>query len=257
MLFEEIIFGPIRSRRLGTSLGVNLLPTQKKICNFDCIYCECGWNADTAEVKQKLPPFEEVASHLQTKCEQLAKEGVAIDSFTFAGNGEPTIHPQFPEIAEEVIRCRNQFFPNAKITVLSNSTALSNPLVFEALQGLDNPILKLDCGTEETFKKINQFKGAVGFQDIVNNLIRFGKTGIIQTLLFRGISNGQKVDNTEKEEFAAYLEILKKIQPRYVMLYGLDRATPEKDLEKLSAAELESYADQIRKTTGLEVKCFV
>ena len=119
--FDDIVFGPIFSRRLGSSLGVNILPSKGKLCNFDCIYCECGWNAD-GRGDSSFPAFEAVKAALEAKIAELSREGVKVDSITFSGNGEPTLHPEFPAIADVVIELRDKFFPQAKVSVLSNAT---------------------------------------------------------------------------------------------------------------------------------------
>ncbi len=256
MLFGDVIIGPIHSRRLGTSLGINLLPLQRKLCSFDCIYCECGWNKESVQNEIKLPTVSEINSLLGKKISELVSQNVSIDSFTFAGNGEPTLYPEFPQIVDMVIKMRNTYYPSAKITVLSNATQLSKPEIFEALRKVDNPVLKLDAGTASMYKHINKPNGEYNdYVKLVENLIRFGNQGIIQTLLLRGENEGTVMSNVSDEEFSAYIELLKKIRPKYVMLYAIDRATPEKKLEKLSVNELEIYAEKIR-NEGIEVQVF-
>lgn len=256
ILFEDIVFGPIKSRRLGTSLGVNVLPTTKKICNFNCVYCECGWNEDNSVTDKKLHSRAIIREALAKSLKEIKEEGIELNSITFAGNGEPTIHPEFSEIVDDVIEFRNQYHPDAKITVLTNSTNLNKPTVFDALLKIDNPILKLDAGSNEMFKSINRINTtSTSFQEILSNLKRFGEKGVIQTLLLRGKHNNEIIDNTSDEEFNLYLEHLQKINPRYVMLYAIDRETPEQNLEKLSLEELESYAEKIR-ALGIEVKVY-
>ncbi len=256
MLFDEIVFGPIHSRRLGNSLGINLLPTKKKYCNYNCIYCECGWNEKDASFKQALPSRKEVLTALEKRLIDLKEIETNIDSITFSGNGEPSIHPEFAGIIDDVIACRDKFFPNAIVTVLSNATRLYRQDIFNALQKIENPILKLDSGTEEMYKRINKPNFEVyNFSSLLENLIRFGNKATIQTLLLRGICNGEIIDNTTDKEFSAYLEHLKAIKPHLVMLYAIDRETPEKNLEKLSLSELEIYAEKIR-ATGIPTKTF-
>ena len=255
ILFDQIVFGPIKSRRLGTSLGINVLPTEGKICNFNCVYCECGWNEKTITNKG-LHSQEEIEIALIKKLHEIKDAGILLDSITFAGNGEPTIHPDFAEIIQVVVRLRNEFCPKAKITVLSNSTCLSKSTVFDALLQIDNPILKLDAGSEEMFRNINRLNSSsTGFNSIIDNLARFGSRAIIQTLLLRGKHHEEIIDNTSEEEFALYLEHIKRINPRYVMLYAIDRETPEQNIEKLTVEELESYAKRIREV-GIETKVY-
>lgn len=255
MLFETIV-GPIHSRRLGSSLGVNLLPLQRKVCTYDCIYCECGWNKETERNEIKLPTLDEVTTLLEERLKELVAKGVPVDSFTFAGNGEPTLHPQFPQVAQMVRTMRDKYYPNAVVTLLTNATQLSRPEIFDAVLKLDNPVLKLDAGTAAMRAAINKpNKPENTFEQLVDNLVRFGNRCIVQTLLLRGENDGHAISNVSDEEFAEYVEILKKIRPKYVMLYAIDRATPEKKLEKLTVGELESYA-QIIRNEGIEVKVY-
>ncbi len=256
MLFENTIIGPIHSRRLGNSLGINLLPLKRKFCTYDCIYCECGWNEETIENKIELPSYEDVRNQLKKRIDELKAEGTVVDSFTFAGNGEPTLHPDFPKVVDLVVEIRNKYYPNAVITLLTNATQLSRPEIYNALLKLDNPVLKLDAGMAAMRNSINKPTAEkYSFDELVNNLILFGNRGIIQTLLLRGSNDGKIISNVSDEDFGEYIELLKKIRPKYVMLYAIDRATPEKDLEKLSVDELEIYAQKIR-NEGIDVKVY-
>ena len=256
MLFENTIIGPIHSRRLGNSLGINLLPLKRKFCTYDCIYCECGWNEETIENKIELPSYEDVRNQLKKRIDKLKAEGTVVDSFTFAGNGEPTLHPDFPKVVDLVVEIRNKYYPNAVITLLTNATQLSRPEIYNALLKLDNPVLKLDAGMAAMRNSINKPTAEkYSFDELVNNLILFGNRGIIQTLLLRGSNDGKIISNVSDEDFGEYIELLKKIRPKYVMLYAIDRATPEKDLEKLSVDELEIYAQKIR-NEGIDVKVY-
>lgn len=256
MLFENIVFGPIKSRRLGNSLGVNLLPTHKKLCNFNCIYCECGWNEETKDINDKLNNKESIEIALKTKLIEMKEKNLPLDSITFSGNGEPTMHPEFSEIIDIVVRLRNQYAKDAKISVLSNATNLLRDDVFNALHKVDNPILKLDAGSEKMFYAISKANPKViSFEKTIERLIEFGKDAIVQTLLLRGENDNIKIDNTTEEEFGLWLDIVKKINPRYVMLYPIDRKTPESNLEKLSKDELELFANKIR-AIGIETKTY-
>ena len=256
MLFENTIIGPIRSRRLGNSLGINLLPLKRKFCTYDCIYCECGWNKDTIENKVELPTYDDVKQQLEKRINELKAESVVVDSFTFAGNGEPTLHPDFVRVVDLVVEMRDKHYPNAVITLLTNATQLCKPEIYDALQKLDNPVLKLDAGMEAMRNSINKpTSERYSFEELVENLIRFGSKGIIQTLLLRGTNEGKVISNVSEEDFTEYLNLLKKIRPKYVMLYAIDRATPEKDLEKLTVEELEFYAEKIR-NEDIDVKVY-
>lgn len=255
MLFENIVFGPIHSRRLGTSLGVNVLPTEKKYCSFNCIYCECGWNVVDTRVNVPFNKREDIRAALEHRLSvNTEAENANIDSITFSGNGEPTLHPDISGIVDDVMALRNKYCPQAKVTILSNSTNLVREDVFAALQKVDNPILKLDAGTEQMFKAINKPVSA-RFDDIVERLIAFGNKCIVQTLLLIGENDGVVIDNTSEKEFSSWLEIVKRIKPRSVMLYSIDRVTPEKNLEKLLIPELEHYAARIREA-GIETATY-
>ncbi len=255
MLFENIVFGPIHSRRLGTSLGVNVLPTEKKYCSFNCIYCECGWNVVDTRVNVPFNKREDIRAALEHRLSTNTEaDNAKIDSITFSGNGEPTLHPDIAGIVDDVIDLRDKYCPQAKVTILSNSTNLVKEEVFQALQKVDNPILKLDAGTEQMFKAINKPVSA-RFADIVERLTAFGNKCIIQTLLLRGENDGIVIDNTSEKEFSSWLETVKRIKPRSVMLYSIDRVTPEKNLEKLLIPELEHYAERLRKA-GIETTTY-
>lgn len=243
-LFNDIIFGPVSSRRLGVSLGINLLPTDYKFCTFNCVYCECGWTLK-ADKKIKLPTREEVQVELEKVLEEYAENGKNIDSITFAGNGEPTIHPDFADIIEDTIELRNMWMPEAKISVLSNASQLNKPKVTEALKKVDQNILKLDAGTEKTYRLINQAQEHLKFDKIVDYLKSFDGNLIIQTLLIRGEHNGEKFDNTTNEEIDAWLELLEDIQPESVMLYPIERDTPEEKLEKVDKEILRKIAKRV------------
>lgn len=244
MLFNEIVYGPIHSRRLGCSLGINLMPLDGKICTFNCVYCECGFNT---EGHYQLPTRKEVAQAMEEKLLQLQKDGVTPDVFTFSGNGEPTMHPDFEGIIDDTVSLRNRFFPQAKISVLSNSTRLVNESVVNALMKADNRILKLDSAFDSTMRQIDQpVNPAFNVSDLVQRLCAFKGDLIVQTIILRGEHNGQRIDNTTEEEVAAWIECVKKIAPKQVMIYAIDRATPVKTLEKVSREELETIAERVR-----------
>jgi len=252
MLFHEIVFGPIKSRRLGISLGINLLPGSGKICTFDCIYCECGYNAD-GRTKQGFPSRKAVAQALEDKLQELKTDGITPDVFTFSGNGEPTLHPEFEEIVDDTVELRNQYFPGAKISVLSNATMINRENVFRALNKVDNNILKLDSVFDDKAKLIDQpLLSSFSVVKLIENLKRFNGNLIIQTIFLKGVHNRQTVDNTSEEEVNAWIEVLKEINPKQLMIYTIDRATPEKNLQKLSLEELNVIAEKLRKA-GFDV----
>ncbi|MCK9400968.1 MAG: radical SAM protein [Bacteroidales bacterium] len=254
-LFHDIVFGPVKSRRLGVSLGVNLLPVEAKYCTFNCIYCECGWTHEKIQGDKKLPTRELVRERLEKKLKSMKETGMRPDAITFAGNGEPTIHPQFPEIFEDAIQLRDQYFPEAKVSVLSNASTLDKPAIFQALKKSGNSILKLDAGTEKMFRLINSPRSGITLHTIIEKLKEFNGELIIQTLFLRGIFDGKKIDNTVEPEISRWLEHIRDIGPKYVMIYPIDRETPSESLEKISFAELGKIADRIE-SLGIKAQVY-
>jgi len=247
-LFDEIIFGPVRSRRLGVSLGINLSPVNMKLCNFDCIYCECGRTMKGKAKGAMLPSRKAVFEALDAKLAAMKKKGEAPDVITFAGNGEPTMHPDFPGIIDDSIRLRNKYFPEAKVAVLSNSTAISRPDIRQALMKVDQNILKLDSALDKTIKIHNRPNMNIRAEELIKNLQQFGGRLIIQTLFLRGTFKGRKIDNTTPEEIDAWLKAIEKINPAEVMIYTISRDTPEGgDLKKVPVADLKHIAFLVSK----------
>jgi len=243
-LFHETIFGPIKSRRLGISLGINLLPVESKLCNYNCLYCECGWNSE-AGIKAVLPKASEVILLLRQKLQQLKNDGIRPDVMTFAGNGEPSLHPAFLDIVKDVRELRDEYFPQCRIAVLSNATRAGKDDIFEALQLVDDPILKFDAGTEKLYQLINQPVKGITIQKIIQNLKRFEGNFIMQSLFLRGQIGEIHFDNSADDQFNPWLEVVKELRPRKVMLYSLDRATPHPDLIKINKAELQFLAEKV------------
>lgn len=255
ILFHSTIFGPIHSRRLGVSLGVNLMPSDGKICSFDCLYCEAGYNAQGAG-RQGLPSAAQVKTDLRKKLSEMREAGDPLDVITFSGNGEPTLHPQFAEVVDIVVALRDEFYPDAKISVLTNSTRIFDPAVAAALERVDNNILKLDSAVEETMRVLDRPNDpAFTVERVVEGLRRFAGTGIIQTMLLRGTHDGREIDNTTPAEIDALIRAYKEIRPREVMLYSIDRSTPEENLCKVSHEELSSIAARLREE-GIPVASF-
>lgn len=244
MLFDTIIFGPIKSRRLGVSLGVNLLPQHGKICSFDCIYCECGLNADGREDTQ-LPTRQQVRKALEEKLIAYKQAGgEPIDTFTFAGNGEPTLHPDFKEIVLDTQKLRNQYYPDAKISVLTNAWQLDKPAVLEGLLQVDNAILKLDSAIPSTLLNMNRpVSPTFSMDTLIEQLASFRGQCIVQTMFLRGAG----VDNTTPAEIEAWLGALKRIQPALVQLYSIDRKVPIEGLEHVGEEELKAIAAKVKK----------
>lgn len=237
MLFQSIIYGPIHSRRLGTSLGVELMPLDHKLCTFNCVYCECGWNTPVSH--PQLPTRAEVKAAL----EERLKEGLDLDVITFSGNGEPTLHPDFLGIIEDTCALRDQYCPTAKVSVLSNSTQLGRPDVVQALRLCDNRILKLDAGTDEMMRRIDlPVNPNLTVQQIMEWLQTFDGDFTLQTCFLQGEHNGQRIDNTTPEELTAWYKAVDTLHPKQIMIYVIDRKTPEEHLSKIPRAEMERIA---------------
>ena len=253
VLFHSSVFGPIHSRRLGVSLGINLGPDDGKTCSFDCLYCEAGYNSQGAGTTG-LPVREKVKRDLRTKLEKMKQEGQPLDVITFSGNGEPTLNPAFPEIVDDVLALRDEFYPDAKVSVLTNSTRIFSPPVARALEKVDNNILKLDSAVEETMQLIDRPNSPdFTVKKVVEGLKQFKDTGIIQTMFLRGSHDGIPVDNTTDTEVEALIKAYKEIQPREIMIYSLDRSTPEEKLVKVEKDDLQKIADRITNKTGIKV----
>ena len=232
MLREETVFGPIKSRRLGNSLGINLLPQRGKFCNFDCIYCECGWNKDGLDDKT-LPSAAEVRGKLEDKLTQLLLDGTPIDSITFSGDGEPTLNPEFPRIIDDTLRLRDAFCPGAKVSVLSNATRAHIPEIRAALLKVDNPIMKIDAPTDDLVALINHPAPGYSLQRVIEALGKFEGNFILQTMFLRKDArseSGMTFDSSSPEVLWPWMEIVRHLRPREVMVYTIDRPTPEQGL---------------------------
>lgn len=236
-IYTDNIIGPIHSRRLGISLGVNLLPKDAKICSFDCIYCECGWNKDHRG--GQFPDADAVMAQLEAKLKEEVEEGRHIDVITFAGNGEPTLHPRFAEVIDRTIALRNQFMPEAKVSVLSNATRMTDPRVHAALLKVDNNILKIDGAFDATIRLIDQPADAhYSVRQVVEGMKAFEGQLIVQTMFLRGEHDGMTVDNTTPEEVSAWCDLMREIRPHQIMVYSLDRPTPEPNLVRVTKEEM-------------------
>lgn len=238
--FDDIVFGPIYSRRLGASLGVNILPTVGKLCNFDCVYCECGWNKD-GKSDGHFPRLAEVKEALERKMAEAAESGIAVDSITFSGNGEPTMNPDFPQIVEATIRLRNRYFPNAKVSVLSNAVLVGRKEIAEALMKVDNPILKIDASSDELIRQINKPVGSYHLAEIVEALKKFNGNFVLQTMFLRS----NDFDTAEPEALKSWMNIVRELRPREIMVYTIDRETPDKSLGKYSIAEMTAFVQPL------------
>ena len=248
MLFNSIVYGPIRSRRLGVSLGVNLMPTTAKLCTFDCVYCECGWNQPI--LHPTLPTRDEVREALRTQLSTLQSQ---LDVITFSGNGEPTLHPDFLGIIEDTCALRDEYCPKAKVSVLSNSTQLGRKDVVEALRLCDNRILKLDSAIDTTMRLVDKPVNAqLTVGQVVEWLKVFDGDFTLQTCFLRGVYEGQVIDNTTDEELQVWYDVVDTLRPKQVMIYVIDRETPLKTLEKIPAEKMEAIAAPLRKK-GIDI----
>lgn len=239
-IYNDNIIGPIHSRRLGISLGVNLLPKDAKICSFDCIYCECGWNKD--HKGGHFPDAHAVMEELEAKLKEEVAEGRNIDVITFAGNGEPTLHPRFAEVIDRTIALRDQYYPQARVSVLSNATRMTDPMVHAALLKVDNNILKIDGAFDQTIHLIDQPTDKnYSVRQVVDGMKSFQGQLIVQTMFVRGMHEGKVIDNTTPEEVNAWCDLMREIKPHQIMVYSLDRPTPEPNLVKVSKEEMAQF----------------
>lgn len=236
MLREETVFGPIRSRRLGSSLGINLLPVKGKLCNFDCIYCECGWNADGRSDKV-IPSAARVRSALEDKLAECMLAGTPIDSITFSGDGEPTLNPDFPRIIDDTLTLRDIYYPQAKVSVLSNATMACRPEIAGALKKVDNPILKIDAPTTELAARINRPYSGYSVESVVEALKAFEGDFILQTIFLRS----DDFDSSSPEVLDGWMDIVRTLRPRQIMVYTIDRPTPKSGLQKFTAEQMRSF----------------
>ena len=252
ILYDQIVFGPIHSRRLGISLGMNLLPTDGKVCSFDCLYCECGFNKDR-KTNHRMPTREEVREALRERLTRMQAEGIAPDVITFAGNGEPTLHPEFEFIIADTIATRDAFFPKAKIAVLSNATQLHKESVVRALSRVEDNILKFDSILDSRIQQLDRpNQPGFCFARLLEQLKQFKGNLIIQTMFLKGEFEGQSVNNMTEEEVAGWLQALREIAPKQVMIYTIDRETPAQGLLKATHEELDGIAGRARKA-GFDV----
>lgn len=244
IIYPSPIFGPVHSRRLGISLGINLLPADGKVCSFNCIYCECGFNEDHRP-NQSMPTREEVSRKLEEKLKEMKTGNQLPDVLTFAGNGEPTCHPHFAEIIDDTLRLRDAYCPKAKVCVLSNSTMIHRQQVHDALLRVDDNILKLDTVDPQYINKVDRPNGIYDVHQVIEHMKSFHGHLIIQTMFMRGRCDGESVDNTGEEYIKPWLEVVKEINPQQVMVYTIDRETPAQGLEKASHEQLDAIRDRV------------
>lgn len=243
--FEDIVYGPVMSRRLGNSFGINLLPRHGKLCTFDCIYCECGWNKD-GRSDSSLPEVEEVAEALESGLRRCFENGTPVDTITFSGNGEPTLHPRFAEIIDRTLALRDKYFPKARVAVLSNATRLSVSGIKEALARVDDPILKLDAASDDFARLVDRPRQPeYSVAAIEAQLMWFNGNFVLQTMFLKGRNGDVMIDSTDPENADAWRRMVLRLRPRKVMMYSLDRIPPLETLEKVSAEEMKTIAQPL------------
>jgi len=250
-LFDSIIFGPVTSRRLGSSLGINLLPAGRKVCTFNCIYCECGFTEKDHSTDSSFPDRDTIRKQLEIRLQELTDSGQSPDAITYAGNGEPTLHPEFEGIISDTVQIRDDISPGSKIVVLSNASLVHKQAVFNALEKVDKNVLKLDTGIEATFNVLNQPLGRIGLARIIKNLKMFHGRMTIQTLFLRGKYHDHWIDNTSPQELRELFKLYWVLRPAEVMVYTFARGTPVPGLEKIPYKKLRDIADQIE---GIGIK---
>ena len=240
IIYPSPIFGPVHSRRLGISLGINLQPGDGKVCSFDCIYCECGFN-EQHRPQKPMPTRQEVAEGLERKLQQMQEDGQLPDVLTFAGNGEPTCHPHFPEIIDDTIRLRNHYCPEAKVSVLSNATFTHRQQVHDALMRVDNNILKLDTIDPDFIRIVDRPAGTYDVDAIISRLKAFNGHVIIQTMFLKG----DDIDNTTEHYVQPWLQAFFFNDTATTEIYTIDRETPDHSLHKATHEELDAIRDRV------------
>lgn len=250
MIREETVFGPIHSRRLGTSLGINILPEKGKACNFDCIYCECGWNRD-GRSDTTLPTPAKVRGALEDKLSQMMLAGEHIDSITFSGDGESTIHPDFPRIIDDTLALRDIFYPKAKVSVLSNAARVHVPEVFEALKRVDNAIMKIDAPTDDLISRVNKPASGYSLARVIEGLKQFEGDFVLQTMFLKS----PDFDSSSPEVLNGWMDIVRILRPRQIMVYTIARPTPQLGLEKFSEEQMHSLVQPLL-AEGFDVRVY-
>lgn len=254
VLFHDTVFGPIHSRRLGISLGINLMPNDGKVCSYDCLYCEAGFNRQGSGTTG-LPEALQVARQLEAKLKNMVKDGELPDVITFSGNGEPTMHPQFEDIVKSTVALRDKYAPHCNVAVLSNSTRLNERWVVRALGMVDENILKLDSAVRETLMRLNRpVNRRLTPSRLIEEIKQFRNVCIVQTMMLRGTNHGKIVDNTTEAEVEALINAYRQISPRRIQLYSIDRETPCETLQAVPRQELQQIAERIQNDTGIEVQ---
>jgi wyosine [tRNA(Phe)-imidazoG37] synthetase (radical SAM superfamily) len=249
-LQEGIIYGPINSRRLGRSLGINLLPTTFKLCPFNCIYCQYGWTEAHTDDASKYGDDLPSTGQVKEKLEGWLKKDQKVSYITFSGNGEPCLHPKFDKMVQIASKLRDKYVPQARLAVLSNSTCLAKNSVLEGLKKLDVRIMKLDCGSEETFREVNRPHQNVKYEEVIQGLRDLDHI-IIQSVFMDGETN-----NIENEDIEKWIEQLNYIRPTEVQIYSIDRPSADQALRLVEKGRLEEIAQKAARVLGIKVIAF-
>jgi len=245
-LWESIAFGPIHSRRLGQSLGINLMPVDEKICTFNCLYCECGWTLEKNLNAREPYPLELVMEAIERKLAECVRTSTPVDSVTFSGNGEPTLYPWFDKVIDRLLVLRDKYYPRAVITCLSNATQLHRPEIAVALKRIENPMLKLDAGTQQMLDTVNAPIVPVDIEQVTDRLCEFDGNLVIQTLFFSGEREGRAFDNSVEPAWSQWLARIRRIRPKRIVIYSLDRETPALNLHKFDKPYLDAIVAKLR-----------
>jgi wyosine [tRNA(Phe)-imidazoG37] synthetase (radical SAM superfamily) len=248
-LQRDVIYGPVNSRRLGRSLGINLLPASRKVCTFDCVYCQYG-RADAVTTAGSDTGFPSVQNVLDKVEEAIKRQPTPPDYLTFSGNGEPTLHPDFPEIVAEVLRLRDRVCPGARVALLSNSSRAHRREIREAIEQLDDPIMKLDAGDPATLAQISRPATGVTLERIVEGLAELPYL-VVQSMIISG-----QAQNCEGEAHEAWLATLARISPDEVQVYSADRVVAESGVQRVSKEDLARLAHNAQEKTGIPVMAY-
>ena len=244
-LQESVVYGPLRSRRLGQSLGINLLPVSHKVCSSNCVYCQYGWTRPPGESAERLKRAPILLAEIEERFRQVAEDRIPVDAITLAGNGEPTLHPDLTELVIGITRLRDQFFPGAAVGILTDATQITRPRVREALALLDERYMKFDAADEATWRRINKPLGNTTFEGMLNALKAVPDI-ILQSMFLQGT-----YDNTGEAHLAAWVEAVRVIKPRSVQVYTVDRGTADPGIREVPRETLQEIADRLTAATGI------
>ena len=249
-LQESVVYGPLHSRRLGESLGINLLPVSHKVCSSNCVYCQYGWTRPPGESTERLKRAPALLAEIDEEFQRLVQKRTPVDSITLAGNGEPTLHPDLLELVLGITRLRDRYFPGAAVGILTDATQITRSRVREALALLDERYMKFDAADEATWKQINQPFGNMTFDGMVNALTTLPDI-VLQSIFLQGT-----YDNTGETHLAAWIKAVRAIKPRSVQVYTVDRGTADPGIREVPREKLQEIADRLTADTGIPAEVF-